>query len=282
MRKKHWDEIEISNLKKLYGEDPYKTKECIEDYITRYPEDYSALYLYIDILITIKEYDKAFEEIKRVKRMYSNDPKITKEKIEKFIEQFEERELIRYYLATHQYDYALDYLEYNRSIKSYIELELKLYCYKKLGIETKSFSTKYECQQIMDYSEERMINYIEEMNDSTITTPSLPSKRRFNSDFPLEKIIDVVKEKMKEENKLCYGYNSDMYVFKYDCCGRVDEKVQDYFKVTFYHDTKDIIMMYPAKKCEKLPYIDINYIKEAPKVKRISQIDKFNRRYNRK
>ena len=42
--------------------------------------------------------------------------------------------------------------------------------------------------------------------------------------------------------------------------------------------------MYPSLNCENLPYIDLNYLKqnineENTKVKKISQIDKFNQRY---
>ena len=42
--------------------------------------------------------------------------------------------------------------------------------------------------------------------------------------------------------------------------------------------------MYPADDCENLPYTDLNYLNEEitnPKVKRLSQIDKFNQRYKR-
>jgi hypothetical protein len=126
-----------------------------------------------------------------------------------------------------------------------------------------------------------MINEVRNRMNSMVTSPDFPDKRRFKNDFPLEDVIKIVKENLREENKLCYGYIADTYVFKYDCCGRVDEKLQDYFKVSCYHDTNDILLMYPANKCEKLPYIDINYIKEEPKIKRLSQVEKFNRRYQK-
>lgn len=282
MKEKYWDEVELANLKKLYTIDPYSTKECIEEYLLRYPTDYNAIYFYIDILITLKEYCKAYEEIKRVRNIYIKDKRLTYQKRKKIIELAEERLLIRYYLATNQYDDALDYLEYNKCLKANIELELKIYCYKKLGIKSKNKSISYDSLQITDYSEERMINEIKTKMNSMIFNPDFPDKKRFINNFPLEKIIETVKAKMTEDNKLCFGYIVDTYVFKYDCCGRVDEKVQDYFKVICYHDTHDIIMMYPSKNSDKLPYVDINYIKEGPKIKSLTQIEKFNRRYKRK
>ena len=42
--------------------------------------------------------------------------------------------------------------------------------------------------------------------------------------------------------------------------------------------------MHPVNGCENLPIIDLNYIRKTEdiKVKKLSQIDKFNKRYNRK
>ena len=65
-------------------------------------------------------------------------------------------------------------------------------------------------------------------------------------------------------------------------CGRVDNKLANYFKVVCLHDTKDFITMCPVLEGENLPYIDINYLKEekeTSKVKRISQTEKFYQRY---
>lgn len=41
--------------------------------------------------------------------------------------------------------------------------------------------------------------------------------------------------------------------------------------------------MCPSERCENLPYTDLNYLikQDNPKVKSISQIEKFNRRYRR-
>ena len=85
---------------------------------------------------------------------------------------------------------------------------------------------------------------------------------------------------MLSDKMLYCGFVDNTYVYKYDCCGRVDGKVVDYFKVVCLHGTKNIITMYPIKKDHNLPCVDLNYLKEnAKEIKLTSQIDKFNQRY---
>ena len=76
----------------------------------------------------------------------------------------------------------------------------------------------------------------------------------------------------------------DKYIFKFDNCGRADYKITDYFEVVTLLDSCDFITMYPANISNTMPYIDLNYLKENKKVneKRISQIDKFYKRYQKK
>ena len=74
-----------------------------------------------------------------------------------------------------------------------------------------------------------------------------------------------------------------MYVFKYDNCGKHDNKIANYFKIICFHNTQDYITMFPCSNCENLPYVDLNYLvnsNDIPKVKTLSQIEKFNKRYN--
>ena len=43
--------------------------------------------------------------------------------------------------------------------------------------------------------------------------------------------------------------------------------------------------MFPCADCENLPYVDLNYLintNNISKVKTLSQIEKFNKRYNHK
>ena len=90
---------------------------------------------------------------------------------------------------------------------------------------------------------------------------------------------------MPSDKRLFAGTYDDTYIFKYDNCGRDNNKSVDFFRVVCFHDTNEIITLCPASECECLPYVDLNYLirdNEIPKVKRLSQTEKFKQRYNSK
>lgn len=281
-KERYWNTEDISKIKKLYGTDVLNTKKCIEQYIKAYPDDYNGWFFYIEVLITLQEYDLAGLLLKEVCIKYKQDPvNISKPKKMKHYEDLEEETKIRYYLATHQYDDALDYIEYSETLKAYLILELKIYCMNKLGIKSSTYSETYNCKQMVNYSEEEALKEMKQRMDAVNNIPDYYLEKRFSYNFPLEKVFEEVKKKLTDENKLCFGYYNDTYVFKYDLCGRINGKIQDFFKVSCFHDTHDIIIMYPTFNCENQPYIDLNYLNESEKPiqKRISQIDRFNKRY---
>ena len=78
------------------------------------------------------------------------------------------------------------------------------------------------------------------------------------------------------------GFITNSYIFKYDSNGRIDNKLVDFLIVIALYDSNDIITMYPYKNREKVEFYDLNPeldIEESPKLKRVSQIAKFNQRY---
>ncbi len=80
------------------------------------------------------------------------------------------------------------------------------------------------------------------------------------------------------------GYFDDVYYFKYDNCGRIKNHMTNYFTVVCYHNTTNFITMCPNVNCQKLPHVDLNYLKDNEneiKDTRPSKIDKFNRRFKR-
>jgi len=83
---------------------------------------------------------------------------------------------------------------------------------------------------------------------------------------------------------LFYNYIIITYVFKFDNCGRVENRSTDYFKIVCFHDTYDIITAYPDESGKNYPYVDLNYLVERDysNVKCISARERFNARYSRK
>lgn len=63
-----------------------------------------------------------------------------------------------------------------------------------------------------------------------------------------------------------------------------DNKNTNYFIVVTFHNTPYLISMYPCSNTSNnLEYVDLNYLKETnnKNIKRLSQIDKFNKRFNK-
>ena len=107
----------------------------------------------------------------------------------------------------------------------------------------------------------------------------------FEKDFPLEKVIEEIDKYLLASPSIYNGFVEDTYVFKYDNCGRINNKMQNYFKVFCFHNTKNIISLYPVSDCELLPYTDLNYLNNYNKndiSNRTSQTEKFMKRYAKK
>ena len=76
----------------------------------------------------------------------------------------------------------------------------------------------------------------------------------------------------------------DTYIFKYDKCGRVGNRLVDYINVVCFHNTRDIITVLPVNYGENLPHVDLNYMiedKPQKEIKRVSAVEKFNKRFKR-
>ena len=142
----------------------------------------------------------------------------------------------------------------------------------------------YLFKQIVRFEEEDFYQHIEKHLASSIEDFDEPNKTIFEENFPLRDVVEEIKKYIPSNKRLYLGFYDNIYYFKYDECGRVDRKMVNYFKVVCLHNSQDFITMCPVVGNENLPYIDLNYMKkeEPVKVKRISQIDRFNRRYGHK
>ena len=110
----------------------------------------------------------------------------------------------------------------------------------------------------------------------------------FYDDFPIQKVVEEIKRIIPNETGFYKTLVTDTYLFKYDNNGKSALEDQpayrnaNYFKVVAFHDTNELITMFPVNTVHSRYYIDINYlIEEKYPVKKISQIDKFNKRYGK-
>lgn len=150
--------------------------------------------------------------------------------------------------------------------------------------ETRDEINRYLYKQINEYDINDFYDHIKKHLYDCSTEFSEESWDKFFEDFPLKEIINESKKYIPSNKCLYKGFYTSVYVFKFDNCGKVNNKTVDYFKIICLENNSNFITMYPADECKYLPYIDLNYLKqenELPKIKRLSQIEKFNQKYNK-
>ena len=288
MKIEYFNTLDEKKAYSLITINPSLAKTRYENYIEKYYRDYYIYPYYIKVLIMLGEDKKAIEVLNNVKNMYINDLAFLKE--HKKLEYFERFiKLSELKILSYQERYEEFYNFYYNNFYKLKDFRLKfaiLYCKSKMEIldEHDYEENKYFFQQIIKYDEQaflkhtkkHLFGYAEVMDESM-----------FVSSFPINEVIKEVKKYIGSGKQLYIDHFIDEYVFKYDGCGRSKNcnKVEDYFKVFTFHNTDEIFAMYPVSNCQYLPYIDLNYLissKEDNKVKRMTQIEKFNKRYQKK
>lgn len=279
-------------IAKLIKTNPYLACDEYEGYLNDYPSDYNSWCMYISTLINLREFELAEKKLSYIEKIivsdkkYLSDPKFNYVKSKDAF--FCKVKLLSY---THKYQELYDIIRYGENRYYVIDLgfykSLVLYCRMRLGkpIDKRYVGDSYFCNQIVDYSYDRMKEHVKQHTadyNSMLKTPELSV---FSSDFPLDFIIEKLGGLFDTKNRLCLGFFDDTYYFKFDNCGRVRDKVTNYFKVVCFNDTFDIITMCPTETADKLPFVDLNSLIEKhdlSKVKCISARERFNRRYGKK
>lgn len=259
-------------------------------YIVNYPYDYKGHSALVKLLIdsnNLEEASKYLEKIKPDSYIFSS---CTKKKNN----DFKLRMFDMYYdnllrLKIYDYDYERAYELINKC--KYLEekanptfLSIKYYLETNLGIDDnvefkKGFS--YLRRQIKKYSNDLFLEHIKKHQNLNGNNTNMT----FNNDFNINDVLlelEKIIPNEKHNNKDSYIFNN--YIFKYDNCGKNNNKVLNYFEVVTLKDSNKFITMYPCSYGENYDYIDLEYLKEKRetkvKVKRLSQIDKFKKRYN--
>jgi len=288
MRTKYFNQFEFKDAIGFIDKNPSLAKIKFEEYLKKYPKDYSTYPYYISCLITLVYFDNTKRLVNHLKKVkYINDSFKHQQRKIKILENnivFCYCRLLSYKNKFEElYEFCKDNLDTIIDLKITI---LLLYCKSKLNIldEKLKDENKYLYGQIIEYKEDNFFEHIKEHFADYNKDLDNPNSSIFSVDFPIDSIIETVKSHIPSDKRLFTGFFQDTYVFKYDYCGRVDNKTTNYFKVICFNNTKNIITMFPCSNCEELPCIDLNYINqnknnENTKVKRLSQIDKFNQRY---
>ena len=251
----------------------------LTDYIECFPYDVCARTSYANLLVDYKRLDEAETII--------NETIITKK-----TKKVDKHELLRVRTKLlcfqRKYEECYQILVNNEAIlKKDLDDYYSLLVFLKknlcLPITEEEASKSYTASQIFAYSESKAIEHIKKHVDN------FDSKEgsSFNSDFPLEEVYYKLRQilPLDVDSYLYSGMGRVVYIFKYEGNGRNFRRVTDYIRVICIIDTSDIITMYPYDNSHNFLVVDYDFgIKkeeDKPKAKRLSQIDKFNQRYNK-
>ena len=260
----HFDTVEVCKIEELSLINPKSALEKLEAYLEKYPNDYYAHTLYANYLVLLRRFDEAYEEIKYAEKAIFKDSQLKKHE-EKYYCKINclAYAKLKYYLYTDDYENAHDVIM-NCIDSSGSTLTYKTVFYIKNKLNTcdkmNYFEESYSVKQILEYSEERMLNHIRkhltEGNDDKI----VPNSNVFVRDFPIYDVLQEAKKYLVDENAVYLGLVEDDYFFKYDACGKEKNKYVDYFKIVCFHGKSDIITVLPISKYNEVSYIDLTHM----------------------
>jgi len=290
MEHKYYDRWEFKQALDLIEINPLESKRLFEIYLQKYPEDYSAYTYYCSALVCLGEFEEAKKVFDYVEKIFIKYKKFREPQKMKFFEQNILYNKIKLLIYEKRYEELYEVL--NSCPKDFITdlfYGVFFYCKKQLGLldPNRREPNSYLFKQIVRYEEK---DFLEHIKKHLADYNMLEDKRNssiFVPDFPIYEVIEEIKKYIPSNSRTYPGFLENVYTFKYDGCGREDNRLVDYFKVICFHDTQEFITICPvaAPKCENLPYIDLNYLvnnKENVKVKQLSQIEKFNKKFGRK
>ncbi len=287
MKTKYFDEEESAYVLKVVESNPEEAKKRMEDYLDKYPQDYYLKTYYVMLLTRLCLFKKAREVYDKIIRDTSNGnfhiqstKRLDAFKFNLIMAQ------IKLLSAEEKYKELLTFIEINKdNIHASDYHAVNKYCKCKLGLMSKYIVEKlnlsYRYRQMWQYSEDAFFEHVKRHEADFMDEHERDTI--FASDFPIEEIVKEIKKKLPTYQKYFPGIFDDAYYFKFDNCGRVNNSPVNYFYVVCYHNTNHFITMYPIADARFLKPADLNYLRKVDDSKdnRLSQIEKFNRRFGR-
>ena len=285
---KYFNEAEFQYAQNLIETNPFEAEIRFKEYLGKYPNDYYARSYYVLLLVRIGKINQAECEYNYIVNKTSSNKDFSQsdKRVNGFL-YIMALAKAKILACQERYQELLEF--YHNNIKLFDNRGdttlLSYYCRNKLGLITSiDTNAPYRFLQVTDYNEERFLEHIKKHQAFYNEHEEEPNSSQFSIDFPIQKIIQEIKKYIPSNKSICLGMFDDAYYFKFDNCGHINSKSTNYFKVMVFHNTQNFITMHPTNNCENLPFIDLNYIilnDENIKVKKISQIDKFNKKFNR-
>lgn len=221
--------------------------------------------LYLGLLeLKLKQYDKALSYLKKVEsgRMYKRAALFNMIHASIRKEDFENAELYMKEMIEEKF--------INKSEEEYRKLRIVLDKAQNLPIKVGEYKT-YAEEQYANYNLKKAISHIV-INHYNYCA----NKSRFSEELDIKKLMPYIQEQIKNKRPDIEDFADVYYVNYKDVGTSVDGTTVDNIRVVTVPLTKNIITMYPYSN------IKVQKKEEQPKVKRMSQIEKFNKKYNLK
>ena len=287
MKSKYYNIWEFDQIVALIDTNPAEAKIRLQKYIEKYPKDYSAYSYYVYILIILGNITAAEKFLDYSERISSTDFHFCND--DNRLSYFKYGNLLnKLRILSYKDLYSEAYNLYQKNLYLLNDDRFwgfEYYLRSKLGMldHTNRDDKSYVFRQMTDYQEDDFLEHIKRHLSSYDLGMDDGVTSFFSIDFPFSTVFEEIKRCIPSDKRLFKGFFQDYYVFKYDNCGRDNNKLTDYFSVVCFHNTSNFITMCPAVGCENLPHVDLNYLanQQTSKVKTMSQIEKFNRRYRR-
>ncbi|MBP3461310.1 MAG: hypothetical protein J6K21_02760 [Bacilli bacterium] len=240
--------------------------------LSKFGKEYedNVLYYLGKIELMDKNYDNAIQYFSKI-----SDKKVKTYKSAKLKE-------IMILIKQEKYKEAYELFKIVSNIKLNIESDnlermILIYLNKKLNLNIDIKCNHYIEKLIVEYNKEVVIKHISKHKyyDSNKSIHTL-----FNHGIDIEKIYDFAYNNISEENYIDNNF-TDCYILRYNNVGINEKGVYNYLKVVTLPNSKEIITIYP---CDNIHINNIIYNEEIntlekPKIKKISQVDKFNKKY---
>lgn len=279
----YFNEHEFKKAIDTIESNPRMAINLLYEYIRKYPEDFCGYSYLSAALINVGRVEEADTILENSFAKLKQYDKLNETKRDLF-DNFYYKSKIKILTYKEKYEEAMNYLLFNIDKLNPSDIgRLRFYLSVKTGrVEYYDIEpTSYQYLQIKSYSEEEFFNHIKKHLLKYNLDSDMNLETLFNLEFPEEKIIEEIKKYIPSDKKIFSDF-VDKYTFKYDFCGRANNKVSDFFRVVTFHNENKLLTMYPISYGSELDYVDLNYLKEEKNVRRLSRIDKFNQKYSAK
>ncbi|MDO4963685.1 MAG: tetratricopeptide repeat protein [bacterium] len=273
---KYYKKQEYIKVKKLFFDEKYeKYIEEAQKFLQKYPNSASVIFLMAKSYRKLNNFDGSIKILNNILKNNSND-------------KYALVELFYTYYYLREYSNCLELLPKLKKIECFEKttfelIDLILSIKLNIIIDSKNKSDLLIKSQIINNDKSKTINRINKLVGDNTTDKS---RARFNRNIRPGYLYDIILENLNPEFRANINDIFDIYYFNIPNIGYSDYEIYNRIKVVVAPETKNIISIFPVDNNVDEEYsidLEIDYSKlyNSQKVKYKSQIDKFNKRYNR-